>query len=198
MADKKEITVTAQAKELTKQASVFNADQQALLHRRTPKNHTFDRPAKGGGKWTYVTGQYVEMYLNALTGHDWDFTVEKFDRIGDQVIVLGRLVVRVGQTKSDRREITKQQFGRAEVKFKKDTTDPLDIGNDFKAAATDALKKCASLLGIAWDIYGKDEFKEIEVVKNESPADRKKRMEAAEAERANMNKPGFEAKAEAK
>ena len=37
----------------------------------------------------------------------------------------------------------------------------LDYGNDLKAAATDALKKCASELGIASDIYGSEEFKEI-------------------------------------
>ena len=37
----------------------------------------------------------------------------------------------------------------------------LDYGNDLKAATTDALKKCASELGIASDIYGANEFKEI-------------------------------------
>lgn len=162
-------TVTAEAKALTKQASVFNADQQALLWRRTPKKHTFERPAKGGGVWTYVTGQYVEMYLNALTGHDWSFEIKEFKQFGDQVIVLGRLELHVGHKKSDRADIVKEQFGRADVKFKKDTKDPLDLGNDFKAAATDALKKCASLCGIAWDIYGKDEFNEIDVQKTKIP-----------------------------
>lgn len=37
----------------------------------------------------------------------------------------------------------------------------LDFGNDLKAASTDALKKCASLLGIASDVYGKSEYKDI-------------------------------------
>ena len=38
---------------------------------------------------------------------------------------------------------------------------PVNLGNDFKASATDALKKCASEFGIASDVYGKNEFKEI-------------------------------------
>ena len=36
----------------------------------------------------------------------------------------------------------------------------LDFGNDLKGAATDSMKKCASMLGIASDVYGKAEFKE--------------------------------------
>jgi len=40
---------------------------------------------------------------------------------------------------------------------------PLSIGNDLKSAATDCLKKCASEIGIASDIYNKDEFREVKV-----------------------------------
>lgn len=70
----------------------------------------------------------------------------------------GRLVI-----KNEKGEvlITKEQFGRADVKFKKGTKILLDYGNDLKAASTDALKKCASELGIASDIYGANEFKDI-------------------------------------
>ena len=47
------------------------------------------------------------------------------------------------------------------MKKKKDGTGYVDYGNDLKAATTDALKKCASELGIASDVYGKNEFREI-------------------------------------
>ena len=56
------------------------------------------------------------------------------------------------------------QFGNKDVICKRGTDIPLSIGNDLKSAATDALKKCASELGLASDIYGKLEFKEIKVV----------------------------------
>lgn len=57
--------------------------------------------------------------------------------------------------------VVKEQFGRADIKFKRDSKDMVDYGNDLKAATTDALKKCAAELGIASDVYGKNEFKEI-------------------------------------
>ena len=40
---------------------------------------------------------------------------------------------------------------------------PLSIGNDLKSAATDALKKCAAEIGLAADIYNKEDFREVKV-----------------------------------
>jgi hypothetical protein len=40
---------------------------------------------------------------------------------------------------------------------------PLSIGNDMKAAASDALKKCAQALGIAQDVYNPENFKAANV-----------------------------------
>lgn len=139
-----------------------------ILHilQKTPKDHVYTRPAKGGGNWDFVTGAYVEKVLNYVFGWDWDFEIKQKEEKYNQIIVTGRLTVRTMNGKT----IVKEQIGRADIKFKKNTQIPLDYGNDEKAAATDALKKCASKLGIASDIYGKNEFKEIqtEVVDVES------------------------------
>ena len=51
------------------------------------------------------------------------------------------------------------------------STQPLDLGNDLKAATTDALKKCASELGIASDIYAPNEFKAIHVMSDSEKSD---------------------------
>ena len=140
---------------------------------RTPKAHIYTRPAKGGGTWEYVTGTYVKKILNYVFGFMWDFSIVDKGREGDMMWVQGRLTVKT----KDGRTISKEQFGRAEMKKKKDGTGYLDYGNDLKAATTDALKKCASDLGIASDIYGKEEFKEIKaelkksIVKNAVIAD---------------------------
>lgn len=122
----------------------------------TPKQHIYTRPAKGGGSWSYVTGNYVEKVLNYTFGWNWDFEVVAHGKEGDQIWVQGRLTVKDDHGHS----ISKSQFGRADIKFKRDKTGMLDYGNDLKAATTDALKKCASLLGIASDIYGKTEIKQ--------------------------------------
>jgi hypothetical protein len=59
--------------------------------------------------------------------------------------------------------------------MKSNPRQPLDYANDLKAAATDALKKCASEIGIANDIYGKNEFREIS---SETPTPKAKQAKA--------------------
>lgn len=137
-----------------------------ILHitQKTPLSHVYTRPAKGGGTWDYVTGVYVKKVLNYAFGWLWSFEIKDKGREGDLVWVLGKLTVELPNGK----KIVKEQFGRADIKMKKGTQNPLDYGNDLKSASTDALKKCASELGIASDIYGKNEFKEIKMIEVES------------------------------
>lgn len=143
--------------EITKvENSALNSFQLQTLLKRTPKAYVKERPAKGGGKWKFVSGGYVKKILNLMFGWDWDFEAVSEQVAYGQVIVKGRLTCR-----SNGKEIVKMQFGKKDIVFKKGTNDPLDIGNDFKAATTDALKKCASELGIAADIYNADEFREV-------------------------------------
>jgi hypothetical protein len=82
------------------------------------------------------------------------YVVDK-QMLEDEVIVEAKLTVRTpgGQT------IVKTQFGGAEIKRHASgarSGRPLSVADDYKAAASDALKKCASLLGIGLDLYGRD------------------------------------------
>lgn len=141
-------------------------ERQALaLMQKTPEKYVMTRPAKGGGSWDYVPGWYVQKVLNFTFGWLWDYEavqeptvteiIQIIEKKIDQIWVTGRLTVKDDAGHS----ITKTQTGRADIKFRRDIRQPLDIGNDLKAAHTDALKKCASLFGIASDIYGKREAK---------------------------------------
>lgn len=151
--------IKIEAKELSLvENNSLNASQLALLLKKTPKQYVHTRPAKGGGTWDYVSGGYVRKVLNLMFGWDWDFEVVSEQVVGKQVIVKGKLTCRVNN-----RQIVKMQFGCKEVICRSGTETPLNLGNDFKAAATDALKKCAAELGIAADIYNKQDFKEITV-----------------------------------
>jgi len=141
------------------EANALTANQLKLLFKRTPTKFIKTRPAKGGGVWDYVSGGYIRKVLNLMFGWDWDFEVISEQIIGNQVLVKGRLTCRVGN-----RSIVKMQFGGKEIMYRKGTQDPLNIANDFKAATTDCLKKCAAELGIASDVYSKEEFKELNVV----------------------------------
>ena len=143
----------------------LNTKQLQLLLKSTPAKYIKHRPAKGGGQWAYVSGGYVRKVLNLMFGWDWDFEIID-DRIqSGEAIVKGRLTVR-----SAGRVIVKTQYGNKEVMCKKGTDIPLSLGNDLKAAATDALKKCAAELGIAADVYQPQEFTAV-TVSNESDAD---------------------------
>lgn len=144
----------------------LNAKQLQLLLKKTPSQYVRQRPAKGGGVWHYVSGAYVRKVLNLMFGWDWDFEVLSEMIQGNQVIVKGKLTCRVNG-----KAIVKTQFGCKEIVMRKGTNEPLNLGNDFKSATTDALKKCSAEIGIAGDIYGKDEFKEIDVIQDTLSAD---------------------------
>jgi hypothetical protein len=123
----------------------------------TPSRYVYQRKGKGGQVFDYVTGNYVKQVLNYVFGWLWDFEILNQGREGNMVWVLGKLTVKDGKGNS----IVKTQYGRADIKFYKDKSKGmLDFGNDLKAAATDSLKKCASELGIAADVYGKNELRE--------------------------------------
>lgn len=139
----------------------LNEKQLAFILKRTPKQYIHTRPAKGGGQWEYVTGGYIQKVLNLMFGFDWDFEILDEKILHGEAIVKGRLTCR-----SNGKQIVKTQYGNKDIIFKKEPDKdgnriPLSIGNDLKAAATDALKKCAAQIGIAADVYNKMDFKEV-------------------------------------
>ena len=169
--------------QISRTKSIFNTNQVQKIFNSTASRFKYQRPAKGGGQWTYVETSYVRKVLDGLFGFDWDFEIEtsvgeafEVAKLTKTCVVKGKLTGRVvvdGQT----RAVTKSQFGRSEVKFKKDTHEPLDFGNDMKAATSDCLKKCASQLGIAADVYEAEEFQEIEVIGSQEHSERKKQLD---------------------
>lgn len=173
----------------------LNEKQLALILKRTPAQYVKTRPAKGGGTWEYVTGGYVKKCLNLMFGWDWDFEIMDEKIMHDEVIVKGRLTCR-----SNGKTIVKMQFGNKDLIYRTETRNDdkgntitetkygkevpkkfkteiaLSIGNDLKSAATDALKKCAAEIGIAADIYNKDDFREIKVASVEDIEDKHSEM----------------------
>lgn len=149
------------------------SEKQVLkMLQRTPAEHQFSRAGKGGKEFTYVTGVYVQKVLNYIFGWNWDFEIVKQELVGvvgdpwAQVVTTGKLTVK----DKDGNTVSKMQVGKKDIAYlKQNPKQPVDIGNDYKASATDALKKCASMLGIASDIYGKNEFREIKIDEPEKP-----------------------------
>lgn len=101
---------------------------------------------RGGVELTYVSGEQVVRRLNEVLGvSGWSFRVLRHDinTEADEAWALGELVAEI-----DGKTVVRQQFGSQKVKRSRSTGTPLDIGFDLKGAATDAMKKCAMLLGV--------------------------------------------------
>ncbi|MBI3126078.1 MAG: hypothetical protein HYZ11_00550 [Candidatus Tectomicrobia bacterium] len=100
-----------------------------------------------GNPIPYLEARTVTERLNEAFGGRWCFEIVKHQIGRDQVWVLGRLSA-CG--------VTKEQFGSAEIKRRLEIREVIDIGNDLKSAASDALKKCASLMGVGLYLQDKD------------------------------------------
>jgi len=134
--------------------------QEIILSQTTPLEHVRFRKGRGGRQFPYTDTAFVIRTLNQAFGWDWDFEADHEEILyiypdGIQrpyeVRCRGKLTVR-----NDGRAITKMQFGSQPLEFLQNTDTPISLGDAFKGAASDALKKCASLLGIALDLYDSD------------------------------------------
>src|SRR5437868_11382457 len=101
---------------------------------------------RGGIEVTFVSGEQVVSRLNEVLGvAGWSFRVLRHDihTEADEAWALGELVAEIGE-----RTVVRQQFGSQKIRRSRSTGAPLDLGFDLKGASTDAMKKCASLLGV--------------------------------------------------
>lgn len=189
MATSKEVQrLKLELNQVTRTKSILNQNQIQKLWNATPDKWKYKRPAKGGGQWDYVKASYVRKVLDSVFGFNWDFNVDtslaeayEVAKITGTCVVKGTLTGRVWYD-GTWVAINKTQFGRADVKFKKEKNEfdqkvPLDFGNDMKAAVSDCLKKCASLMGIAADIYESDEFIDVEIIGSDENSDKAKLAE---------------------
>ncbi len=148
--------------------------QHAIFTSTTPKNVIKTRQGGGGKVLSYVSADYVIRTLNTAFGFNWDLVIldEKLlpnDQEPREAIVKAQLVIH-----GPNGQLVKTQFGGQDCKkhncyackndYKRKSAckvcggtgkgDYISIADDLKGAASDALKKCASMVGIALDLYG--------------------------------------------
>lgn len=127
-----------------------------LLGEKTPKKYIKQRVGRGGKMLDYVETGYVVKKLNEVFNGMWDYDVLSEEIGKNHIWVKGRLTIKFMDGHGNIQSITKTQFGGSDIKRTKDG-EVIDIADDLKAAASDALKKCASLLGVAGDVYFQEE-----------------------------------------
>lgn len=99
----------------------------------------------------YIPGDKIIERLNNVFELNWNFRVKEksvYDDIG-QICVLGSLEVIMPDSGE---RIIKEQWGSAIISTYENGK-VICIGDDIKSATTDALKKCATMLGVALYLY---------------------------------------------
>lgn len=102
------------------------------------------REGSFGKMLDYLEGATVINRLNQALDHQWSADVVSHEIVGEEIIVLVRITTE---------GIVKSQFGSAKIKKNKQTGQPISIGEDYKAATTDAIKKASTLLRVGLHLY---------------------------------------------
>ncbi len=132
-------------KSLIIQPAALPEETRKLIQIATPREFIRQRAGRGNKTFTYVEGGYVIARLNQIfspVGWDFEIVDERIEQ--KEVVVRGKLTIK---DHKNGYEISKTQYGT------KERYAGVPLGDTLKAAATDCLKKCASLFGIALDVY---------------------------------------------
>lgn len=126
----------------------------SILGSPTPSEKIKRRPGAGGKMFDYVEIGYVVAQLDKAFNRLWEFEIiaDGISNENNQVWVRGRLTVHLAPNFS----LKKEAYGSSDIKryaVGDNAKKVIDIGNDFKSASSDALKKAASLVGVAQDVY---------------------------------------------
>jgi len=118
-----------------------------LLEKPFDKEQIKQRKGNFGDMIDYVEAHAVIQRLNDAFEGQWSFEVLSQENNGSQVMVLGKLTAD---------GVSKTQFGCSTITTNSKTGEVVSLGDDWKAATSDALKKSASLYGIGLHLYGAD------------------------------------------
>lgn len=120
---------------------------QNVIERPLPKEKIRQRPGKAGLTFDYVTPDFIINLLNEAFEYRWSTDIFHQSMHGDTALVGLNLTVWDAEDNA----INKSQFGSCDVGR------GMGPGEAFKGAASDAMKKSATLLGVALELYNDDE-----------------------------------------
>lgn len=120
-----------------------------LLEKPFERDQIKQRIGTYGTVLDYVEGHTVIKRLNDAFDGKWSFEILrcKILETEDEVVVLGRLSAE---------GVVKSQFGSSRITRAKDSGEIISLADDLKAATTDSLKKCATMLGVGLYLYNGD------------------------------------------
>lgn len=122
----------------------------ALLEQPFSPEQIKQREGHFGKMLDYIEGHAVIQRLNDAFDGDWSFVIIRHEILkdNDEVIVLAEL--KAGT-------VVKTQFGSSRITRARESGEIISLADDLKAAATDALKKSATLMGVGLHLYRNDQ-----------------------------------------
>jgi hypothetical protein len=143
------------------QNPIFSKNQMKIINGKTPSSEIEIKKDINGNSYKSVKVGYVKALVMQVTGGNFNFQIlsKEFIPASNETVVHAKLIIN---------NFERDQFGQHYVHIKVSDKDktvkrfPADIGNAYKAAASDAFKKCASEFGFCWDIYGQQSEKKEE------------------------------------
>lgn len=140
--------------------------QRGMLEQPTPAVYIRMKPGRGGRQVRYIEGGFVINRLNQVLGPlNWSFkvtergeTTRKNEQSAEgEVWVYGEMTIHDHKSGAS---VIKGQFGQHPIHKN------VPIGDAYKAAETDSLKKVAAMLGIGLDVM----WSGMDSGRQESPA----------------------------
>ena len=113
-----------------------------------------NRRGNFGKPISYVEGGAIVARLNDCFDGDWSFAI-----VEHRVLSTGEVLVHGKLTAMG---VVKEAFGKSAPAVSRETGEIIGEGDAYKAAATDALKKAATLLGVALSLYADDPVEQLE------------------------------------
>lgn len=126
--------------------------EKITIFQKTDIRYIKTRKGYGNKIFSYVDGHYMTQVLNLITGYRWDCHIEKMTETEKEVICQGKIILHF-DNEHGYFTIEKSAIGQADKKFSTQDNTLIMIGDTYKAAQTDMIKKAASYLGIACDVY---------------------------------------------
>jgi len=108
-----------------------------------PASEIKSRKGNFGNTLQYLESSTVIHRLNEIVP-EWNFKVLEHFQEKDEVVVLGEMTIDGA---------LHQQFGSSKITKHKDTGAEISLGDDRKAAVSDAIKKAASMFGVGLSLH---------------------------------------------
>lgn len=121
-------------------------EERLIMLQTTDSRYIEERKGRGGRMYKYVQGHYMIMCANMAFGFCWSSQVQQWEKSDTEIICMGYI-----EAELNGKLVRRYAVGQHDIA--KTNNVPVCVGDNYKAAETDMIKKALSSFGIAKDVY---------------------------------------------